>query len=371
MQLSVIILNYNVRYFLELCIKSVQAAIQNIEAEVIVIDNNSSDDSCNMVQRLFPEITLIENKENVGFAKANNQGVAIAKGEYICILNPDTVVANNTFTQLLDFAKTKQNLGIMGCRLIDGNGSFLPESKREVPTPIVSLKKMLAYSASYYASNVLEEEVAEVPILVGAFMLMKRSVYIEVGGFDEAYFMYGEDIDLSYTVLKAGYSNYYYGKTAVIHYKGESTLKDATYANRFYGAMQIFYKKHFKQNMFFDLGVLLGVKLIPLLKKEQTKRNTKPKAVILVSDNENLLNFMKKGLGRPVKRLLETQITIAKKETETEYVFDAAYLSYHEIIKWLLRLKTPTTSFKIIPNGSQFSLGSNSSKSRGEVIVWN
>ncbi|MFD0963038.1 glycosyltransferase family 2 protein [Pseudofulvibacter geojedonensis] len=368
MQLSVIILNYNVCSFLELCIKSVKSAIENIEAEIIVIDNNSPDDSCSMVKKLFPEITLIENKENVGFAKANNQGVAIAKGEYVCILNPDTVVANNTFTEILTFAKTKQNLGIIGCRLIDGTGAFLPESKREVPTPIVSLKKMLGLSESYYASNVQESDVAKVPILVGAFMLMKKEVYEEVNGFDETYFMYGEDIDLSYTILKAGYTNYYYGKTSVIHYKGESTLKDATYANRFYGAMQIFYKKHFRKNLFFDLVVKMGVKLIPLLKKEKDFDKVTLTETVLVSNNNDLLHQLEKAKSGLVLLKTKEQIDTSEKGV-IEYVLDANYVSYQEIIQLIIRLKTTNSYFKIVPNNSHFALGSNSSKSRGEVIL--
>lgn len=371
MQLSVIILNYNVRYFLELCIKSVQAAIKDIEAEIIVIDNNSPDDSCNMVKQLFPEITLIENKDNVGFAKANNQGVAVARGEYVCILNPDTVVANNTFSELLAFAEAKQNLGIVGCKLIDGTGMFLPESKRQIPTPLVSLKKMLGVSKSYYASNVTENSIGEVPILVGAFMLMKHSVYLEVGGFDEAYFMYGEDIDLSYTVLKAGYTNYYCGKTTVIHYKGESTLKDTTYANRFYGAMQIFYKKHFKRNMLFDIGVKLGVKLIPLLKKEEDFKTDNKPSIILVSNNNNHLETIRKQLDSSVTMLSKEQVVSTFQAEGSEYLFDANYLSYQEIVELFARLKSKEISFKILPNDCRFALGSNSSRSRGEVILLN
>ena len=143
MKLSVIILNYNVRYFLELCIKSVQAAITEIDAEIIVVDNNSSDESCSMVKELFPNVRLLENKDNVGFSRANNQGVAIAKGEYVCILNPDTVVAEDTFYQLINFSEFYKNVGIVSCKLIDGAGRFLPESKRNVPTRLVAIKNLL------------------------------------------------------------------------------------------------------------------------------------------------------------------------------------------------------------------------------------
>ena len=226
------------------------AAAKEIDAEIIVVDNNSPDDSCEMIKRLFPSVKLIENKENFGFSKGNNIGVAEAKGEYLCILNPDTVVAEDTFRKILEFADSKSQLGIAGCQLIDGRGEFLPESKRHIPTPKVAFQKLFGNTKNYYTNALKPNEVGETDILVGAFMVLKRTIYNEVGGFDEDYFMYGEDIDLSYKVLKSGYVNYYYGNTAIIHFKGESTLKDKVYAKRFYGAMGIFYNKHFKKNSF-------------------------------------------------------------------------------------------------------------------------
>ena len=191
MQLSVIILNYNVRYFLELCVLSVQKAIQNIDAEIIVVDNNSSDDSCAMMAARFPNIKLIENKTNFGFPKGNNIGVDQAKGEYICILNPDTVVVEDTFEKILNTKNWQLNTGIIGCKLIDGTGNFLPESKRGVPTPWVAFTKIFGlYKISnvfgkYYAQHLAENQSGKVDILVGAFMVMRRGLYLEIGGFDE------------------------------------------------------------------------------------------------------------------------------------------------------------------------------------------
>ena len=184
MQLSVIILNYNVRYFLELCVISVQKALETIDAEIIVVDNNSSDGSCEMIKQRFPNITFIANKENLGFPKGNNIGVAQAKGKYICILNPDTVVAEDTFSEILAFAEKQQDLGIVGCKLIDGTGNFLPESKRGVPTPFVAFTKIFGlykfsnYFGNYYAQHLQESETGKVSILVGAFMVMKRELYL-------------------------------------------------------------------------------------------------------------------------------------------------------------------------------------------------
>ena len=241
MQLSVIILNYNVRYFLQQCILSVQSALQGIESEIIVVDNNSPDDSCAMVKEFFPEVTLIENNENTGFPKGNNIGVAAAKGKYICILNPDTVVSNDTFIKALDFAGKQKDLGIVGVKFIDGTGNFLPESKRGTPTPWVAFTKVSgiyrffpgwAVFNKYYAQHLKESSVGKVEILTGAFMIMERELYLNVGGFDEGCFMYSDDVDLSYTVLQKGRSNYYFSGTTIIHYKGESTVKDGTYMKR-------------------------------------------------------------------------------------------------------------------------------------------
>lgn len=367
MKLSVIILNYNVRYFLEACIKSVQAAISNLDAEIIVIDNNSPDDSCAMMRETFPKIVCIENKENVGFAKANNQAVQHAQGEYICILNPDTIVAEDTFVQLLSFAKNTKNLGSIGCKLIDGRGKFLPESKRNIPTPKVSLKKILGSKNSGYYANLHEDAIGKVDILVGAFMFMKKSVYESVDGFDEDYFMYGEDIDLSYKIKKAGFQNYYYGKTTVIHYKGESTLKDKTYAKRFYGAMQLFYKKHFQRNIIYDIAVALGAKWIPFLSKGETNTIKQIHSYIFISDSEERFKQIspcyheKKGVR---VENLDHFFSELKKNKTAEIVLDTHFIDYKSCIQIF---EKQLGYYKILPKNSTFILGSDSSKNRGEV----
>lgn len=351
------------RDFLHLCLQSVELAVQTIDSEIIVVDNNSEDDSCAMVKELFPNVHLIENKLNSGFSKGNNIGVVQAQGTYVCILNPDTVVAEDTFTQLLDFAKNQPNLGMLGCRLIDGKGSFLPESKRNIPLVRVAFKKMLGDGSMYYANHLEELSTGKIEILVGAFMLMKREVYNTVNGFDEDYFMYGEDVDLSYKVLKAGYDNFYYGKTAIIHYKGESTLKDKTYAKRFYGAMQLFYKKHFKKNRLFNTLVWLGIRLAYLTRKGPAEVKSNPKEYILISDTEQ------KTLQEKISNPLKLKPTIAKISQATEVIFDANYLSYKQIIEYMSKSDIHTNStFKILPKNTNFIIGSNDSKNRGEVI---
>ena len=363
MKLSVVILNYNVRYFLELCLQSVQKAIQEIEAEILVVDNNSNDDSCEMVRSQFPDVILIENKENIGFAAGNNIGVRNAKGEYLCVLNPDTVIAEDTFTTLLSFAEKQERLGIIGCKLINGKGQFLPESKRNVPTVKVATRKMLGNSVDYYAYHLDENESGEVDILVGAFMVLKKSVFEKVDGFDEDYFMYGEDIDLSYKILKAGLKNFYNPDTTVIHFKGESTLKDKTYAKRFFKAMQIFYKKHFRKNFVIDALVNLGVLFAYFLRKSPKLKFISPNNYLIIS--KKTISFFKK---------LDDKNLIISSDLEdlkegTEIILDADYLPFKKIIEYISdkRINSKAT-FKILPKNANYIIGSNDSSVRGEVI---
>ncbi len=365
MKLSVVILNYNVQYFLELCLKSVQKALVGIDAEIIVVDNNSPDDSCKMVKQFFPDVALIANKNNLGFSKGNNQGVQIAKGEYICILNPDTVVAEDTFTKLLEFAKSKENIGIVGCKLIDGAGKYLPESKRNIPVVKVALQKIFGNSKNYYANHINENDIAKADVLVGAFMFMKRDVFTSINGFDEDYFMYGEDIDISYKSLSQGYDNYYYGETTIIHYKGESTLKDTFYAKRFYGSMQIFYKKHFKKNIVFDVFVWLGIKTAYAFRKEKKKHLEKSNTYYLISNQEN------KRLAHKLSKDLMLKSSVINIEENSEIIFDAIFLSYMQIIENMSQFnKKENITFKILPHNSNYIIGSNSSFSQGEVMIF-
>ncbi len=257
MKLSVIIVNYNVEYFLEQCLYSVRKAMQYVDGEVFVVDNNSVDGSNRMVRDKFPEVKLIANKDNKGFSKANNQGIRISKGEYILLLNPDTVVEDDTFLKIVEFMDEHPDAGALGVKMVDGSGKFLPESKRGLPTPEAAAYKMFGLSklfpkskrfAHYHLGYLDEDKTNEVEILAGAFMLLRKSVLDEIGLLDESFFMYGEDIDLSYRVIKAGYKNYYFPETRIIHYKGESTKKSSVnYVLVFYNAMVIFAKKHFTQ----------------------------------------------------------------------------------------------------------------------------
>lgn len=260
MKLSVIIVNYNVRHFLEQCLHSVFKAAQKVEAEVIVVDNNSVDGSCHMVKDKFPQVKLIENKENVGFSTANNQAITMACGEYILLLNPDTIVEEDTFRKALEFMDLHPDAGCTGVKMIDGKGRFLPESKRGLPTPWVAFYKIFGLSGifprsakfgRYHLSYLDPDKTHEVDVLCGAFMLLRSEALTRTGLLDESFFMYGEDIDLSYRLQKAGYKNYYYPGTTIIHYKGESTRKGSiNYVKVFYQAMLIFSRKHFSTGNF-------------------------------------------------------------------------------------------------------------------------
>ena len=257
MKLSVIIVNYNVEYFLDQCLSSVNKAMENIDGEVFVVDNNSIDGSNDMVLKKYPTVKLIANKKNVGFSTANNQGIKKSKGEYILLLNPDTVVEHNTFEKVIYFMDGHPDAGALGVKMLDGSGNFLPESKRGLPIPSTAFYKMFGISslfprskrfAKYHLGHLDKDKIHKVDILPGAFMLLRKKTLDKVGLLDESFFMYGEDIDLSYRIILSGYSNYYYPETRIIHYKGESTKKTSVnYVLVFYNAMVIFAKKHFTQ----------------------------------------------------------------------------------------------------------------------------
>jgi len=255
MKLSIIIVNYNVKHFLEQCLYSVRKATKNLAIEVWVVDNNSVDGSLEMLKEKFPEVKLIENKKNAGFSVANNQAIREATGEYILLLNPDTIVEEETFAKTLAFMDEHPDAGGLGVKMIDGKGHFLPESKRALPTPEVAFYKIFGLSflfprskkfGKYHLTYLSQDDINQVDVLSGAFMMIRKAALDKAGLLDETFFMYGEDIDISYRILKANYHNYYFPQTRIIHYKGESTKKSSVnYVIVFYNAMRIFAQKHF------------------------------------------------------------------------------------------------------------------------------
>ncbi|HRU67289.1 MAG TPA: glycosyltransferase [Bacteroidia bacterium] len=274
MILSVVIVNYNVKYFLEQCLISVKKAIDfmkeknpEFHSEVFVVDNNSVDSSVSMVKSKFPDCQLIANKNNVGFSAANNQAIKVAKGKYILLLNPDTVVEENTFWEAVRFFEDHPDAGGLGVKMIDGKGNFLPESKRSLPTPEVAFYKIFGFSkffprskrfGKYHLSYLDENQIHEVEVLSGACFFIRKEVLDKTGLLDETFFMYGEDIDLSYRIIRAGFKNYYLPVTRIIHYKGESTKKSSVnYVITFYKAMIIFAQKHFTGGKAWFFSVLI------------------------------------------------------------------------------------------------------------------
>lgn len=257
MQLSVIIVNYNVQYFLEQCLVSVINACRNIDAEILVIDNCSTDGSKAFFEGRFNEVSFIWHTENEGFSRANNLALKQAKGEIILFLNPDTLVPENCLKKSLHFYTTQAGIGALGIHMIDGSGRFLKESKRGFPSPVTSMFKLAGLAnkfpssklfARYYLGHLPENKTSEADVLSGAFMMVSKKILDNTGSFDEAFFMYGEDIDLSYRIQKAGNKNFYFADCSIIHFKGESTKKQTTkYIRTFYGAMKLFVQKHYSK----------------------------------------------------------------------------------------------------------------------------
>ena len=255
MKLSVIIVNYNVKAYLEQCLRTVFEALNGMEGEVFVVDNLSTDGSAEMVREKYPSVRLIANRENVGFSRANNQAIRESTAEYVVLLNPDTVVGEDVFHKVVDFLAAHPKAGGLGVKMIDGTGRFLPESKRGLPTPTVAFFKIMGLSrlfphsrffGRYHLGHLPEDEAAPIEILSGACMFLRKKTLDEVGLLDESFFMYGEDIDLSYRITMGGFENWYLPQAKIIHYKGESTKKSSVnYVFVFYNAMAIFARKHF------------------------------------------------------------------------------------------------------------------------------
>ncbi len=296
MQVSVIIVNYNVRYFLEQALYAVQAAGALVQTEIIVIDNASTDGSREYLSGKFPEVKFIWSTQNLGFGKANNEALQYATGEFVLFLNPDTIIAEESLLKCYNHFSQNEKCGALGVHMIDGSGHFLPESKRGLPFVKASFFKMVGLSklfpenrsfSSYYAAHVAENKTAPVEVLSGAFMMMRMPLAKKLEGFDEDYFMYGEDIDLSYRIVKSGWENHYLAETTILHFKGESTSKQsADYRKHFYGAMKLFVQKHYKKPGATVLKWLINAArhsstLLSGSNKDQSVLNSTTKAVIV------------------------------------------------------------------------------------------
>lgn len=382
MKISVVILNYNVRWFLQQCVDSVVKALHGHEGEIIVVDNASADDSVAMVQALFPQVRVIANADNTGFPKGNNIGVAAAAGDWLCILNPDTVVPENLFRKLAEFVSGKTQLGAVGVRLVDGTGRFLPESKRMLPTPLVSFGRMTGLYkwfprsfGHYYAPQVSPTSIGKVDVLVGAFLFLSTEAYRELGGFDERFFMYGEDIDLSYRLQLSGRANYFFGHTSVLHYKGESTLKDVGYARRFADAMTLFHQKHFRVPAPIAALYSLGIRLFSQYKFRKAAQLTVPipQTYVLITDKKELSerirlktqkNATTVGL-EDVKSVISQTFSLP---APVEVWIDVDYTGYATAIGFLEAWKDKGLTFKFLHPAQGYAIGSDSSEGRGTVL---
>ena len=259
-KISIVIVSYNVRRYLDNCLQSVGKALEGIDAEVFVVDNASQDDTMTVLPAKYPWVSFTANEENVGFACANNQAIRQSTGQYVLLLNPDTTVAEDTLRRAVSFMDEHPEAGAAGIRMHNEDGSVAPESRRAIPTPWVSALKMLGFTRRYYMSHLSWDEPCRIEVVSGAFCLLRRQALDEVGLLDEDFFMYGEDIDLSYRILKGGWQNWYL-PLDIVHYKGRSTVKsDYRYVHVFYQAMLIFFRKHYSHlSIFYTLPVKVAI----------------------------------------------------------------------------------------------------------------
>lgn len=371
MKLTIVIVNYNVKEYLRQCLHSVERAISGMNIEVVVVDNASTDGSIEELSPLFPWVKFVASKENLGFACGNNLAVRESRGEYVLLLNPDTIVGEEVLKECISFMDNHADAGALGVRMLKANGGFAWESRRGVPTPFTSFCKMVGLCSlfpksrlvgHYYMRYLDENEPARIEIVSGAFMMLRRSALEEIGLLDETFFMYGEDIDLSYRLLKAGYSNYYL-PLSIIHYKGESTQKTTfRYVQNFYNAMLIFYNKHFGGtggrwlSMLIRLGIFVrgGVEFL-------LRQMTRPRVLVADNDRYRMLVVGSHDMCAEVQQICQMndmqcsciplslhdkeectlplkQIAEEKQKSSYGYiVFDTELFSYSEILAFIRR----------------------------------
>ena len=387
MILSVIIVNYNAKYFLEQSLWSLSKALGYIDlkypgqgSEIILIDNHSTDSSVAFIRNRFPDLNFLVNAENLGFSKANNQGINQAKGKYILFLNPDTIIPEDSLTQCIGSFEENPQSGAIGVRMIDGSGKFLRESKRGFPSAWAAACKILGLTSifphsqlfsKYYLGHLSEDENNEVDVLSGAFLMVRRNVLSEIGGFDEQFFMYAEDIDLSYRIRNAGFHNYYLASTCIIHFKGESTTKNNQYNRQFYDAMRLFVKKHFRSAASPILNPLLNFSIWITGQANRLASFFRP--VGSSSAKQQIRSFVE-GNSANMEEIHQAlisdgRILIQEMSGANEVVFlEGKSLTYHDIIERIRRC-AKKYSFKIHGEGSQSIVGSDSKDEHGEIIT--
>lgn len=373
-----------------------QKAGSKIETEIIVIDNNSTDGSRVFFEEKFPGVTFIWLDENIGFAKANNKALQVASGNYVLFLNPDTILPEDCLEKCISFLQSKNDEGAMGVKMIDGSGHFLKESKRGFPSPFASfckitgLTKLFPHSklfAAYYLGHLNEDAIHEVDVLAGAFMLVPKKILDTTGSFDERFFMYAEDIDLSYRIQIAGFKNYYFPDTTIIHFKGESTSKESIkYVRVFYKAMILFVQKHYggSKSFLFNLVIHIAIWAKALLSgigrvfKSVVPRNKKPALIpgaIIVTDENSFKIFsdqlQKSSTSIIIKgRIDATDLGILpatlEKFAAAHLIFCEGTTSFKEIIQYVQLHHHPGYLFHA--SGSKSIIGSDDKNSSGITI---
>jgi GT2 family glycosyltransferase len=409
LKLSVIIVSYNVRYFLEQCLCSLLESLREIEAEVWIVDNASKDGTVEYLKPRFPDAKFIENEVNLGFAKANNRALKKCIGRYVLFLNPDTILSEDCVSKSITFIEGNQQAGAIGIRMIDGRGDFLPESKRAFPKPLTSLFKLMGLSTFFPSSKIFSRyslgyldplQNHEVDVLAGAFLLARRDILVDLEGFDEAFFMYGEDIDLSFRIQSLGYKNYYLGENTIIHFKGESSRKGSlNHVKMFYQAMSIFVKKHYGGTsalfttsflhlaIWIRAGVSATAGLIRRSKSILLKKRAlilKQKRTIIVGNDEEVAEvldiFRTTGTDAIIvgsvsvkpqtdlRSVIEDLGSILQTMVVDEIVFCCGCMSYKSIIDIIQKVPAGV-SFRFHRVGTDSIVGSDSKNRAGEFVA--
>tara|TARA_S200000501_G_scaffold179597_1_gene169108 strand:+ start:750 stop:1850 length:1101 start_codon:yes stop_codon:yes gene_type:complete len=360
---SVIIVSYNCKNFLEICIDSVLSSLSNISGEIIIIDNNSTDGTQKFLKKFKHNIILIENNTNLGFAQANNIGSSNAKGKFLLFLNPDTIIGENLIESYLKFYSSKKNIGLLSCRMVDGRGDFLPESKRNTPTKSIALKKIFNLNAGYY--SILDTyEFGKVDVLCGANIFVEKNKFNELGKFNEKYFMYGEDIELSVKSKLRGYENYYLGKNSIIHFKGESNDDYLKHIKNFYGAISIYQKNMGSSTHLFNMLTNIFLKLVIFLKLISIPKKSTAKNI----DFENIFLFSDKHYQTISDRFpkVKSIMKIEEIKHESHVILDTNFLSYKEIIDLIQNHKSQI--FYFLSKDLSFIINSPNKESQGNII---
>lgn len=393
---------------MEQCLLSVEKALKNLNAEIIVIDNNSQDGSVDFFKNRFSKVVFKWNKSNTGFAKANNQALEMAKGDYILFLNPDTILSEDCLEKSIGFIRSKNDKIALGIKMLDGSGKFLKESKRSFPSPGTSFYKLSGLSklfprstvfSRYHLGNLNENKSHEVDVLAGAFMLIPKKILSKTGGFDEQFFMYGEDIDLSYRIQKAGYKNFYFAGSQIIHFKGESTKKGSLdYVKTFYNAMSLFVKKHYggKNANVFIFGLHAAIFLRGSLSALSTvgkkfyngkRKSLVTKTKVLVAGDEDELEKIKSLLqiAAPRKQLagrIEPGNNFTKNVVAvfpdfvgafafcgaSEIIFCEGSLSFRQIISAMQKVPDHV-AIKIFAKSAHAIIGSDDKNVAGDILL--